>query len=214
MEERVTFLSDKLRIEGLWQQQSPTHAAVVTHPHPLYGGDMHNPIVAAIGDSFARKGYSTLRFNFRGTGASEGDYDDGPGEQQDLLAALDWVGARASARTSVAGYSFGAWVAAAAAAAGNLNAGPLLLVSPPVGFISFEQMGPPPGLNTVVAGTRDAFAPLSKVRALVERWQVSHLLEVIDDCDHFYSGLLPQLGKLLDSHIPAIDTGHSRGQQA
>jgi alpha/beta superfamily hydrolase len=208
MEERITFLSEGLRIEGLWRQQSPTHAAVVTHPHPLYGGDMHNPVVTTIVDSFARKGYATLRFNFRGTGASEGGYDDGPGEQRDLLAALDWVSARTTAKTSVAGYSFGAWVAAGAAAAGHLNGGNLVLVSPPVAFISFDQMGFPPGLTTVVAGARDEFAPLSQVRALVERWQVSQTLAVIDACDHFYSGRLPQLGNILDGCIPAVVTGH------
>lgn len=208
MEERITFLSEGLRIEGLWQQLSPTHAAVVTHPHPLYGGDMHNPVVTTIVDSFARKGYATLRFNFRGTGASEGCYDDGPGEQHDLLAALDWVSARTTAKTSVVGYSFGAWVAAGAAAAGHLNAGTLLLVSPPVAFISFDQIGPPPGLTTVVTGSRDEFAPLSQVRALVERWQVSQALAVIDPCDHFYSGCLSQLGNILNACIPATDAGH------
>lgn len=209
MNERISFQSGNLRLEGIWQQQSSSHAAVVTHPHPLYGGDMHNPIVTTIVNSFARKGYSTLRFNFRGTGASEGDYDDGPGEQQDLLAALNYVSARTTAQASVAGYSFGAWVAASAATSGHLKGASLLLVSPPVGFISFEKMEQPPGLTTVVAGTKDDFAPLEQVQALVERWKTAPALKVIDGCDHFYSGHLPQLGKLLDNCIPTIDTGHT-----
>lgn len=210
MEELISIQSENLRLEGLWRPQSPTHVAVVTHPHPLYGGDMYNPVVTTIVDRFARKGYATLRFNFRGTGASEGAYADGPGEQRDLLAALDWISARTTAKTNVAGYSFGAWVAAGAAAKGRLNAGTLLLISPPVAFLSFDGMGLPPGLTTVVTGTRDEFAPLSQVHALVQRWQVSQTLEVLDDCDHFYSGRLPQLDNILDACIPAIDTGQGR----
>lgn len=209
MEKRISFQSENLHLEGIWQQQSPTHAAVVTHPHPLYGGDMHNPIVTTIVDSFARKGYSTLRFNFRGTGASEGDYSDGPGEQRDLLAALDWTRARVNTQTSVAGYSFGAWVAAATATDSDLHNTPLFLVSPPVAFISFDHVDRPPGLTTVVAGTRDEFAPLVQVRSLVARWQAPQTLQAIDGCDHFYSGSLPHLDKVLNACIPAIARGHA-----
>lgn len=209
MEERISFQSGSLRLEGIWQQRSPTHAAVVTHPHPLYGGDMHNPIVTTIVDSFARQGYSTLRFNFRGTGASEGDYSDGPGEQQDLLAALDWIKTRVSTQISLAGYSFGAWVAAATAAQGGLHKAPLFLVSPPVAFISFDHVDRPPGLTAIVAGTGDEFAPLAQVRSLVARWQASQTLQLIDGCDHFYSGCLPRLDKVLNACIPALAPGHA-----
>lgn len=204
MEERIKFSADNLRLEGVWRPAASDRAVVVTHPHPLYGGDMHNPVVTTIADSFAAQGYATLRFNFRGTGASEGGYDDGPGERRDLAAALAWVRERTGAVASVAGYSFGAWVAAGAASDGQLGKTPLHLVSPPVAFISFEEMAPPADLETVVAGTRDAFAPLSGVRALLDRWNAAPTLAVIEGCDHFYSGRLPQLSQLLADRISGI----------
>jgi alpha/beta superfamily hydrolase len=204
MEERISFFSGSLRLEGLWRPGAD-RAVVVTHPHPLYGGDMHNPVVATIANSFARKGYAILRFNFRGTGASEGDFDDGPGERQDLAAALDWVAERTALAPVVAGYSFGAWVAAGAAAAGQLGKPPLFLVSPPVAFISFESMAAPPALRAVVTGTRDDFAPLTEVRALLERWQATETLAVIEDSDHFYGSRLSQLAGALKTRIPAVN---------
>ena len=220
MEKRITFLSDNLRLEGIWRPVSAARAVVVTHPHPLYGGDMHNPVVTTIADSFAQQGYATLRFNFRGTGASEGGFDDGPGERRDLEAALNWVRERISAQACIAGYSFGGWVAAGAASdavalsaagaaaetagEGLLKKAPLYLVSPPVGFISFDNLAAPPALSAVVAGTRDEFAPLTRVRALLERWQATQTLEVLEGCDHFYSGFLSQLARVLAGRIPAI----------
>lgn len=208
MDERITFLSGGLRLEGLWRPGA-AKAVVVTHPHPLYGGDMHNPVVAAIADSFFSKGYATLRFNFRGTGASGGAFDDGPGERQDLAAALDWVTERMQAPPCVAGYSFGAWVAAGAAAEGRIENIPLFLISPPVAFLSFEAMAAPPALGAVIAGTRDEFAPLPQVGALLERWQAPDALTVIEDCDHFYGGHLAQLAAALKDHIPAIDASEA-----
>jgi alpha/beta superfamily hydrolase len=201
MEERISFVSGDLRLEGLWQPAGDARAVVVTHPHPLYGGDMHNPVVATIADRFARRGYATLRFNFRGTGASEGAFDEGRGERQDLTAAYRWVEARTTAPPSVAGYSFGAWVAAGAAADGGLGKAALFLISPPVAFLSFETMAAPLSLRAVVAGTRDDFAPLPQVHALMERWQSAHTLTVIENCDHFYGGCLSQLAQSLDERI-------------
>jgi hypothetical protein len=166
---------------------------------------MDNPVVATITNCFAHKGHATLRFNFRGAGASEGAFDDGPGERRDLAAALDWVAQRSSAPLCVAGYSFGAWVAAGAAAEGRMEGIPLFLVSPPVALLSFEGMAAPPALGAVVAGTRDEFAPLPQVHALLERWQAPDALTVIEDCDHFYGGHLAQLAAALKDHIPAID---------
>jgi alpha/beta superfamily hydrolase len=203
MEERITFSSGSLRLEGLWRP-SGTRAVVVTHPHPLYGGDMHNSVVTTIANAFARKGYAPLRFNFRGTGASEGGYDDGPGERQDLAAALNWVAERTALPPAVAGYSFGAWVAAGAGAEGRLGNAPLFLVSPPVAFLSFETIAAPPALSAVTAGTRDDFAPLPQVRALLKRWHATDTLDVIPNGDHFFSGCLAQLTDALDSRIPAI----------
>jgi alpha/beta superfamily hydrolase len=211
VEEQISFLCGDLQLEGLWRPQGAERAVVVAHPHPLYGGDMHNSVVASVADSFANKGFATLRFNFRGTGASEGDFDDGLGEQRDLAAALGWVAQRIATPPCVAGYSFGAWVAAGAAAAGYLGSAPLYLVSPPVALLSFATISASPSLAAVVAGDRDDFAPLPQVKGLLERWQAAGHLEVIEGCDHFYSGRLAQLGDALAPHIPAAAPTSARG---
>jgi hypothetical protein len=105
----------------------------------------------------------------------------------------------------VAGYSFGGWVAAGAAATEALDDAPLYLISPPVAFIPFDEDAPPPRLSAVVTGTRDSIAPLPQVRKLLKRWGAEHILEVLEGCDHFYWGCLPMLAKALASRIPATD---------
>ena len=91
MEHRVTFRCRDLELEGLWAATSPTSAAIITHPHPLYGGDMGNAVVETISKAYRNKGWSTLRFNFRGVGNSEGHFDSGIGEQEDLAAAIAFL---------------------------------------------------------------------------------------------------------------------------
>ena len=89
----VTFDSDGLTLEGALHlpESTPCAGVVVAHPHPQYGGDMHNNVVHAISRAAADAGAATLRFNFRGAGASEGRYDEGRGEQQDVAAALEYM---------------------------------------------------------------------------------------------------------------------------
>ena len=110
MTERITFLSEEYEIEGLLTQRDEKKGVVVTHPHPLYGGDMYNMVVESIVHVYQMKGYSTLKFNFRGVGRSQGAYDNGLGEQKDVLSALSFLADLGMDRIDLAGYSFGAWV--------------------------------------------------------------------------------------------------------
>ena len=87
-EERIFLKSGDLRIEALLEDLQVVKGVVVTHPHPLYGGEMHNNVVEAIVQAYRKRGHSTLRFNFRGAGGSQGSYDNGLGEQEDVRAAL------------------------------------------------------------------------------------------------------------------------------
>lgn len=91
MEEKVCFRSGDFELEGLFESGHTARGVVITHPHPLYGGDMHNPVVETIRRAYRMKGVATLRFNFRGTGESEGQHDNGVGEQDDVLAALSFL---------------------------------------------------------------------------------------------------------------------------
>lgn len=104
-EDRIFFISEGLRIEALLQDAPGDRAAVITHPHPLYGGDMHNTVVTAIARAYRLRGWATLRFNFRGVGGSQGEYDEGRGEQEDLKAAIAYLQSRDKHRIDLAGYS-------------------------------------------------------------------------------------------------------------
>ncbi|MGE5310313.1 MAG: alpha/beta hydrolase, partial [Nitrospirota bacterium] len=115
MAERQIFISSgNLKLEALLELVDGTAGVVVTHPHPLYGGDMENGVVESIVRVYRSKGYSTVRFNFRGAGMSQGRYEDGRGEQEDVRSAIQFLASHGKTRIDLAGYSFGAWVNALA----------------------------------------------------------------------------------------------------
>ncbi len=171
---------------------------VVTHPHPLYGGDMYNLVVETIVHIYNIKGYSTLKFNFRGVGRSQGKYDNGDGEQKDVLAALSFLGDTGMEQIDLAGYSFGAWVNAHAVQE-DVSVKNMVMVSPPVGFMDFQSIGPMDCLKLVVIGSRDDIAPWDAVKKMRSVWNPNARFEVIDGADHFYGGFLDQLEAILFS---------------
>jgi hypothetical protein len=197
MEERTSFTSGKLCIEALLEKASDTQGVVITHPHPLYGGDMDNTVVLALRRVYLRRGFSTLRFNFRGVGESEGRFDNGVGERQDVSAALGFLSGLGMTQIDLAGYSFGAWVNA------SLSAGfqRMVMVSPPVAFINFDPPAPIPNLSLIVTGGRDDIAPARMISTHRAQWNPDAAFEVIPDADHFYTGLLKTLEDTLAAHI-------------
>ena len=110
MEKLISLNSGGLIIEGLLDRVPGVKGAVVTHPHPLYGGNMYNPVVNAIASAYRDKGYSTLRINFRGVGESGGKHANGIGEQEDVISALEYLKDLGITDTDLAGYSFGTFV--------------------------------------------------------------------------------------------------------
>src|SRR2546423_3674080 len=138
---------------------------VVSHPHPLYGGDMDSPVVARIVESCAGRGLATLRFNFRGVGASTGRHDEGRGEQDDVRASLARLqDALGGDRVALAGYSFGAAVAAAVATTAPVAG--LALVAPPLRGTDVDL---PAGVNgpvLVVVGAEDQYCPAAALETL------------------------------------------------
>lgn len=163
-ERRISIASGELSLEAAIHDGDGALAALVLHPHPQHGGDMDNHVVTAMCGAMAAREATTLRFNFRGAGRSQGAYDNGRGEADDARASLEALRAAApGAKIVLAGYSFGAMIAAGVAADAELAA--LVLVSPPVG------VAPLPPLNAelvtlLVAGDRDSIAPAPAVRAL------------------------------------------------
>ena len=169
------FIGNNPRLEAAFDETPGASCAVITHPHPLYGGNMHNNVVMAARDAALTNGYSALRFNFRGTGLSEGRYDNGNGEVNDLHAALSFAGEN----PLIIGYSFGAWIASMYLKRFSL---PCILISPPTAM--FEVSFPENKDVWVIASDMDQYSDLSKVRALVP----SNRLYICPGIDHFWFG--------------------------
>lgn len=191
-EETIFFPCGPLRLAGFLRRMSGPEGVVITHPHPLYGGDMDNPVVKLLAALYQRRGYTTLRFNFRGVGASAGRYDEGCGERDDVRAAAGFLTGLGKTVTDLAGYSFGAWV--------NLSLRPplaavrrQLLVAPPVAYFEIDAVAAPPAELVVIAGDRDNFAPLSLLREQAPRWHPAARLRVLPGVDHFFQTGLERL---------------------
>ena len=196
MEEKVTFTSEGYEIEGLLDRKDSDRGFVVTHPHPLYGGDMHNYVVETVMNAYQKSGYTTLRFNFRGVGKSRGVYDNGIGEQQDVLSAIAYLSDAGMTQIDLAGYSFGAWVNAGQKCK-DAPVRNMVMISPPVGFMDFYPLSPIPNLNLVITGSRDDIAPEGLIRKMVPAWNQKTRFEVIRGADHFYMGYLEKLEKIV-----------------
>ena len=199
-EQKISFNSENeaIELEGLLARQSGKKGIVVTHPHPLYGGDMYNPVVEVITGAFQKKGYTTLRFNFRGVGRSQGKYDDGHGEQGDVRAALAYLKNLSIEHLNLAGYSFGTWVCYNLAAA-MPDVKNMVMVSPPVGFIDFSPQIAIPSLRLVITGSQDNdIAPAHRIGQLMPVWNPDATLKIVEGADHFYSGSFSALESYLN----------------
>ena len=198
MEDKIEFLADSIVLEGLLQKNSAAHGVVITHPHPLYGGNMHNNVVVAISQAYQKLDYTTLRFNFRGVGGSQGSYGDGIGEQEDVSAAVAFLADLGMNQIDLAGYSFGAWVngCLGCATAGIAN---MVMVAPPVAFIEFDPIGTIDCLKLIVTGSRDDIAPPAMIRQTYQKWNTEAHFEVINGADHFYGGYEDRLKDILAS---------------
>jgi uncharacterized protein len=200
MESRIKIPVGPLTLEGLLNPQSKSCGVVITHPHPLYGGNMANPVVESIAFTYARKRITTLRFNFRGTGSSEGIYDNGEGEQDDVLAAIALLRSSGIKEIHLVGYSFGTWVNSRIESLPP-EVSEVIMVAPPIAFMDFTQIGAQPRLTVVLAGSDDELAPPERIKQYLPRWNPDADLEIIDDADHFFYGRFPQLEAALAVQI-------------
>lgn len=180
---------------------------VITHPHPLYGGTMNNPVVETVQKAYQQRGYASLRFNFRGVAGSQGNHDNGIGEQDDVRAAISYMQNKNVQPVDLAGYSFGAWVNSGVAAEGRTPIRSMVMISPPVGFIEFENIRALSCLKLVVTGSRDDIAPADQIRDLLPSWNPDARFEIIDGCDHFYSGYLDRLESIISRYLQPVESG-------
>ena len=191
-EERVTFKSGELALEGMIAYPDgagPHRAVAMCHPHPLYGGSMYNNVVDAVLEALHARGFATLRFNFRGVGQSEGEFDNGHGEADDAAAAIRFLIAQKRVRADgamLAGYSFGAMVAMRAAADFE-EVTAIIAVAPPLGMIEPSALGAITKPVVLLSGDQDSYCPANQLVALAERLGPSAQLRLIPGADHFFA---------------------------
>jgi uncharacterized protein len=182
----------------------PAFAALLCHPHPLHGGTLHNKVVHRMASTLHGLGGATLRFNFRGVGKSAGRFDDGRGELDDARAALVWLRSRLPGTPLlVAGFSFGAWVAARLSSA-ELGIGQLVLVAPPVAGEDFGVLRSTPVPKLVIQGTRDELCPLAALEAQFTGWAEPRRLMKVEGATHFFDRRLGDLAKALLEGLPVL----------
>jgi hypothetical protein len=189
---------------------SATHAALVCHPHPLFGGTLHNKVVFHTMKALNSFGFPVLRFNFRGAGLSQGEHDQGNGEVDDVRTALGWLDAEYHLPLLFAGFSFGAAVGLRAACADTrvravIGVGtPVVPVAeateePRVYALDFLQKCTKPKL--FVSGGRDQFGPRAKLEALVASSPEPKKLVLIEGADHFFEGRLRELRETIEAWV-------------
>jgi alpha/beta superfamily hydrolase len=187
------------RLEALLNAGSPdaAYAAVVCHPHPLFGGTLHNKVVFHAMKALNGFGFPVLRFNFRGTGLSQGEHDHGEGEVDDVRAALDWLDHEFRKPLIFAGFSFGTAVGLRAAcpdsrvrAAIGLGL-PVAPIDDRAYDFNFLRACAQPKL--LVSGDRDQFGTPAQLRALMDALPHPKKLVLIDGADHFFEGRLREM---------------------
>lgn len=207
--EEVTFPANHLTLEGILHLpglRAPAPGVVVCHPHPLYGGNMHNLVVAEICRCLEEKGLAALRFNFRGTGASQGSHGQGVQEREDVKGALSYLTSREGVdphRLGVAGYSFGAFVALASDATDH-RVKALCGIAPPVAYedLSFLRESEAPKL--FIFGSRDEITPLELFLALFRQLRGHNRYQVVQGADHFLFGYEEEVAQAVAAYFAEV----------
>jgi alpha/beta superfamily hydrolase len=181
-----------------------TYAALVCHPHPLFGGTMHNKVVYNAMKSLARFGFHVLRFNFRGAGVSEGTHDEGRGEQEDVRTALDWLDSEFRLPILFTGFSFGAATGLRVACpdervAGVISLGTPVKVEGRHYTYSFLQECTKPKL--FISGGNDQYSPTEVLKQVVASVPGPKRLVIVPDTDHFFFGKLPLMQQALEQWV-------------
>ena len=203
------------RLEALLNggAENATYAAVVCHPHPLFGGTLHNKVVFHTMKALNSFGFPVLRFNFRGAGLSQGEHDQGNGEVEDVRTALDWLDAEFHVPLIFAGFSFGAAIGLRAACADS-RVRAVIGVGVPVAPVAADTEEPrvytldflrdclKPKL--FVSGARDQFGPRAKLEALVASVPEPKKLVIIEAGDHFFEGRLRELREAIEAGVREV----------
>ena len=200
------------RIEGRYSPGKKENApiALILHPHPKAGGHMNNPVAVQLFHLFMKRGFATLRFNFRGVGKSQGEFDQGIGELADAATALDWLQTTnpAASQCWVAGYSFGAWVGMQLLMRRPETDG-FISVSPPTNMYDFSFLAPCPASGLILHGAADTVVPPVEVERVVSKLRTQKGIvidyELVEGANHFWFDHLPEVetrvGNYLDMRL-------------
>lgn len=199
----ISFASGDLTLEGCLHLPDSGGGGkypgvAICHPHPQYGGDMYNVVVASLADSLCAAGIAALRFHFRGVDMSEGSFDGGVGEIDDAVEAMEWLALQDEvdgSRIGIAGYSFGAAVALAAARGGGVAQAVASIACP---SRVFNEMGAQEILQPklLMLGEHDHDFPLAQFKFQARRYSEPRQIEVIDGADHFFGGHVSRVCEL------------------
>ena len=204
----VIFNGPEGRLEGRYHHSPKANGpiALVLHPHPLHGGTMNNKVTYALYQTFVKRGFSVLRFNFRGVGRSQGQFDSGIGEMSDAAAALDWMQTHTPNTSTcwIGGFSFGAWIAMQLMMR-RPEIGGFISISPPAEDCDFTFLAPCPSSGQVIHGEKDEVVPKDSVDKLAAKISSQKNItidyDVIPGADHFFSKDMDTLNSLVGNYL-------------
>ena len=204
----VIFNGPDGRLEGRYHHNADATGplAVILHPHPQHGGSMNNRVVYELYQIFKKRNFSTLRFNFRGVGRSQGAYSRGEGELSDAAAALDWMQTlKPDAKDVwVAGYSFGAWIGMQLLMR-RPEITSFVSVAPPANMYDFSFLAPCPSSGLFLSGDKDDIVPADSIETLVGKLRQQRGIEIdhhtIAGANHFYHDRLGEMEKLVGDYL-------------
>jgi alpha/beta superfamily hydrolase len=189
-EEKVFIPSDGIQLEGLLSIQeaaSFSGGVICCHPHPQFGGEMSHPVIATALEAGFKEGFSTLRFNFRGVGKSQGSYEEGVGERNDVKAVANYLYSRLKGDPRLlilVGYSFGAWAGVPIAVEDERFVG-MVAIAPPLEIYDFGFLKGCRKQKLFIAGDRDSFCPPSLLEGWYQQLDEPKSLVLIPGADHF-----------------------------
>ncbi len=216
----VIFNGPVGRLEGRYQPSKDKTAPIALilhpHPHPKFGGTMNNQIIYDLFYMFLERGFTVLRFNFRGVGRSQGEFDHGQGELSDAAAALDWVqGMHPDARGCwVAGFSFGSWIGMQLLMRRPEIEG-FMSIAPQPNIYDFSFLAPCPASGLIIHGSDDRVAPPDHVQGLVDKLKTQRGIlitqKTLENANHFFTEhhdeLIEECGTYLDKRLGIIPGG-------
>ncbi len=206
------------RLEGRYTHGDAPDApiALFLHPHPQHGGTMNNRVVYTMYNTFAARGFSCLRFNFRGVGRSQGIFAKGEGELSDAASALDWLQSynENAKQCWIAGFSFGAWIGMQLLMR-RPEITSFISIAPPANIYDFTFLAPCPSSGLVIHGSEDAIVPPESVTKLVQKINSQKTITVtektLEGANHFFANQLDEIAELTNNYLDEHGAGHSAG---